>query len=49
MGMINLAAEGLTAINPDLEPMVIVQLSWSTGADGFVAALTNSLTSRARQ
>lgn len=43
MGMINLAAEGLTAINPDLEPMVIVQLSWSTGADGFVAKGVNQL------
>src|ERR1700722_19380666 len=37
VGMIALAAEALTNIDRGLEPVVIVQLSWSTGADGFVA------------
>ncbi|HSI84036.1 MAG TPA: ABC transporter substrate-binding protein [Candidatus Methylacidiphilales bacterium] len=37
VGMIDLAAEGLKKLDPGLEPVVIVQLSWSTGADGFVA------------
>lgn len=37
VGMISLAAEALTGLNRGLEPVVIVQLSWSTGADGFVA------------
>jgi len=37
VGMINLAAEGLRELSPDLAPVVIMQLSWSTGADGFVA------------
>jgi len=36
-GMINLASEALTALGPDYAPVVIFQLSWSTGADGFVA------------
>ena len=36
LGMINLAAEGLTEKDPGLEPVVFCQLSWSTGADGFV-------------
>ncbi|MDA9962128.1 hypothetical protein N9D63_04505 [Opitutales bacterium] len=43
IGMINLAAEGLTAISPDLAPIVFMQLSWSTGADGFVAKGVNKL------
>ena len=43
MGMINLATEGLVSIHPDLEPMVLFQLSWSTGADGFVAKGVNQL------
>lgn len=37
VGMINLASEALKEIDPGLEPVVIFQLSWSTGADGFVA------------
>lgn len=37
VGMVTLAAEGLKKVSPDLEPIVIYQLSWSTGADGFVA------------
>ncbi len=37
VGMISLAAEALKAAGPDYEPIVIMQLSWSTGADGFVA------------
>ncbi len=37
VGMIALAAEALTSLDRGLEPVVIVQLSWSTGADGFVA------------
>jgi ABC-type taurine transport system substrate-binding protein len=37
IGMINLASEGLTAISPELTPVVFLKLSWSTGADGFVA------------
>ena len=37
MGMINLVAGALKAIGPGLEPIVVFQLSWSTGADGFVA------------
>ncbi len=36
-GMINLASEALHALGPDYVPVVIFQLSWSTGADGFVA------------
>ena len=36
-GMINLASEALSELGPDYEPIVIFQLSWSTGADGFVA------------
>lgn len=36
-GMIALAAEALTNIDRGLEPVAIVQLSWSTGADGFAA------------
>lgn len=36
-GMINLASEALTSLGPDYAPVVIFQLSWSTGADGFVA------------
>lgn len=36
-GMINLASESLHALGPDYAPVVIFQLSWSTGADGFVA------------
>lgn len=43
VGMISLAAEALTNVNPALEPVVIVQLSWSTGADGFVAKDVTSL------
>ncbi len=37
VGMITQATEGLQALSSDLEPVVILQLSWSTGADGFVA------------
>ncbi len=37
VGMISLAAEALKAAGPDFEPIVVMQLSWSTGADGFVA------------
>ncbi len=37
VGMINLASEAISEINPDAAPVVIMQLSWSTGADGFVA------------
>ena len=36
LGMINLAAEGLAEKDAGLEPVVFYQLSWSTGADGFV-------------
>ncbi|NNE93150.1 MAG: hypothetical protein HKN23_16020 [Verrucomicrobiales bacterium] len=36
-GMINLASEALAELGADYEPVVIFQLSWSTGADGFVA------------
>ncbi|MEO0414412.1 MAG: hypothetical protein AAF226_05615 [Verrucomicrobiota bacterium] len=37
VGMINLASEALTELGADYAPVVIFQLSWSTGADGFVA------------
>jgi hypothetical protein len=37
VGMIALTSEALTNIDRGLEPVIIVQLSWSTGADGFVA------------
>ncbi|MEA3208242.1 MAG: hypothetical protein QOE70_1299 [Chthoniobacter sp.] len=43
VGMIALAAEALTNIDRGLEPVVILQLSWSTGADGFVAKDVASL------
>ncbi|MEI9893351.1 MAG: hypothetical protein WDN28_05480 [Chthoniobacter sp.] len=43
VGMIALASEALTNIDRGLEPVVIVQLSWSTGADGFVAKDIKSL------
>ena len=43
VGMIALAAEALTNSDRGLEPVVIVQLSWSTGADGFVAKDIKSL------
>ena len=43
VGMIDLAAEALRGISPGLEPVVILQLSWSTGADGFVAKDIGSL------
>ena len=43
VGMIALASEALTNIDRGLEPIVIVQLSWSTGADGFVAKDIKSL------
>jgi len=43
VGMIDLVAEALKGISPGLEPVVIVQLSWSTGADGFVAKDIGSL------
>lgn len=36
LGMISQVSEALVAKDPKLEPVVIVQLSWSTGADGFV-------------
>ena len=36
LGMINLAAEGLAEKDAGLEPVIFCQLSWSTGADGFV-------------
>ncbi len=42
-GMINLASETLASYGPDYAPVVIVQLSWSTGADGFVAKDINTL------
>ncbi|MBI4024452.1 MAG: hypothetical protein HY360_05690 [Verrucomicrobia bacterium] len=44
IGMINLAAEALKELDPGLEPVVILQLSWSTGADGFVAKDIQKLT-----
>ncbi|MEM6915583.1 MAG: hypothetical protein AAF491_03360 [Verrucomicrobiota bacterium] len=37
VGMINLVSEAVSEFGPDYEPVVILQLSWSTGADGFVA------------
>ena len=37
VGMVTMATEALKEISPGLEPVVILQLSWSTGADGFVA------------
>ena len=37
IAQVALASEGLKAINPNLELVVIYQISWSTGADGFVA------------
>ena len=43
VGMIALAAEALTNLDRGLEPVVIVQLPWSTGADGFVAKDIKSL------
>jgi len=43
MGMINLASEALAEKGDDLKPVVILQLSWSTGADGFVAKNIKSL------
>ena len=43
VGMIALASEALTNLDHGLEPVVIVQLSWSTGADGFVAKDIKSL------
>ncbi|MEM7698531.1 MAG: hypothetical protein AAF236_09025 [Verrucomicrobiota bacterium] len=43
VGMINLASEALSALGPDYAPVVIYQLSWSTGADGFVAKDITSL------
>lgn len=36
-GMINLVTEAVSSFGADYEPVVIFQLSWSTGADGFVA------------
>ncbi len=44
VGMIDLAAEALKKMDPKLEPVVILQLSWSTGADGFVAKSVEKLT-----
>ena len=41
--MINLASEALKGFGSDYEPIVIMQLSWSTGADGFVAKGIESL------
>ena len=43
VGMIALVSEALTNLDRGLEPVVIVQLSWSTGADGFVAKDVKSL------
>lgn len=43
IGMINLASEALKGFGADYEPVVIMQLSWSTGADGFVAKDIESL------
>jgi ABC-type nitrate/sulfonate/bicarbonate transport system substrate-binding protein/outer membrane protein OmpA-like peptidoglycan-associated protein len=43
VGMIALAGEALANIDKGLEPVVIIQLSWSTGADGFVAKGISSL------
>ncbi len=37
VGMIDLASEALARKDPRLAPVVIMQISWSTGADGFVA------------
>ena len=37
VGMINLVSAAVSSYGPDYEPVVIFQLSWSTGADGFVA------------
>jgi outer membrane protein OmpA-like peptidoglycan-associated protein len=36
MGMVNHVSEALTDLDPALAPVIVVQLSWSTGADGFV-------------
>ena len=43
VGMIATASEALRSKGADLEPVVIMQLSWSTGADGFVAKNISSL------
>ena len=43
IAQVALANEGLRAINPKLELVVIYQISWSTGADGFVATDAKSL------
>ena len=37
VGMIDLASEALAKKDAKLAPVVIMQISWSTGADGFVA------------
>ncbi|MEM8953393.1 MAG: hypothetical protein AAGD22_04495 [Verrucomicrobiota bacterium] len=37
VGMINLVSEAVSEFGPEYEPVLILQLSWSTGADGFVA------------
>ena len=43
VGMIVQASEALKGLGSDYEPVVIMQLSWSTGADGFVAKDITSL------
>ena len=43
VAQVALVNEGLRAINPGLELVVIYQISWSTGADGFVTVNTNTL------
>ena len=41
--MIALVAQALKNVDPNLEPVVVLQLSTSTGADGFVAKNLSSL------
>ncbi len=43
VAQVALANEGLRALNPGLELVVIYQVSWSTGADGFVTVNAASL------
>ena len=43
VGMIVQASEALRSLGADYEPIVVMQLSWSTGADGFVAKDITSL------
>ena len=43
IAQVALANEGLKAIDPGLELVVIYQISWSTGADGFAAVDVKTL------